>query len=356
MDIDLELFQGADQRYYGEYELDDVLRKAAVRHFGDLARHDLIHLTLDEPADPQPYPGPPEVRNLATRLGYCRLQVTRDGQAVREERLRIVELLGPVLAQELSKLEPGEAQWGFVLRRRRLLALVLADNLVENIAGRLTSLERPVPEVKGSVEVDLGEPRHRPFTLTPMASADAEVVRPEDLGLDPASLDKLNILMSADIYDQFLHRMPLESRMEEGGFLLGRVTKAGDQAHLVEITHVTPAHRSGAGMVHFTFTGESFLAVAQLLEERGQQEELVGWYHTHLFSIGFSMGLSSIDVDLHLATFQRPWQVAALINMRRRGRVLRFYGRGEEGLQEYKQWVCDDSGRYRPADHAMGGQ
>ena len=144
------------------------LRKAAVRHFGDLARHDLIHLTLEEPADPQPYPGPPEVRNLATRLGYCRLQVTRDGQAVREERLRIVELLGPVLAEELSKLEPGEAQWGFVLRRRRLLALVLADNLVENIAGRLTSLERPVPEVKGSVEVRPGR------ATAPAVHADAD--------------------------------------------------------------------------------------------------------------------------------------------------------------------------------------
>ena len=52
MDIELELFQGADQQYYGEFQLDDVLRKATVRHFGDLARHGLIHLSLEEPADP----------------------------------------------------------------------------------------------------------------------------------------------------------------------------------------------------------------------------------------------------------------------------------------------------------------
>ena len=355
MDIDLELYQGEDQRYFGEYELDDILRKATVRHFGDLARRGRIHLTLEEPVDHEPYPGPPQVRNLAPRLGHCSVRVTQDGQTVGEERLRVVELLGPVLAEELRELEPREARWGFLLRRRRLLALALADNLVENLTGRLTGVERPAPEVKGAVEVDLRTPQHRPFTLTPMASADAERVRPEDLGLDSSSLDKVNILMSADIHDQFLRRMPLESLMEEGGFLLGRVTQAGDQAHLVEITHVTPAHRSGAGMVHFTFTGESFLAVAKLLEERGQQEELVGWYHTHLFSIDFGMGLSSIDVDLHLATFQRPWQVAALINMRHRGRVLRFYGRGDEGLREYKQWVCDDSGKYRPADRPVGG-
>jgi proteasome lid subunit RPN8/RPN11 len=161
--------------------------------------------------------------------------------------------------------------------------------------------------------------------------------------------------MSAEIHGQFLWDMPLASRMEEGGFLLGRVTKASDEAHIVEITHVTPAHRSGAGIIHFTFTGESFLAVARLIEERGQSEDLVGWYHTHLFGVDFSMGLSPIDIDLHLATFQRPWQVAALINIQNGGRILRFYGRDEQKLREYDQWISDDSGRYRPASPALGG-
>ncbi len=352
MDIDLELYCGQDQRYFGEYQLAPVLRKAAVRHFGEMAMRGQIQLDLQEPGDPEPYLGPPEVRNLARRLGYCSLRVIQNGETVREERLRVVDLLGPILATELREMEPDETRWGFRLRRRRLLAFVLT---AENLAGQLAGEERPAPEAQGSVEVDLGERRHRPFTLTPMAGADAERVRPEDLGLDPERLGRLNILMSAEIRGQFLRGMPLSSRMEEGGFLLGRVTKADDRAHLVEITHVTPAHRSGAGRVHFTFTGESFLAVAQLIEERGQAEELVGWFHTHVVGIDFSMGLSSIDVDLHMATFQRPWQVAALINIRHQGRVLRFYGRGEDGLREYDQWISDDSGRYRPADRALGG-
>lgn len=355
MDIDLELFRGEDQQYFGAVELDAVLRKATVRHFGDLARQGKIHLSLEGPSDPEPYPGPPEIRNLAARFGYCKLRVIRDRETVGEERLRIVELFGPVLAEELQEMEPDETHWGFLLRRRRLLALVLADTLIDNLTGPLTGDERPVPEIKGSVDVDLGEQRHRPFTLTPMAGTDEKLVRPEDLGLELGSLGKINILMSANIHDQFLRQMPLASRIEEGGFLLGRVTKAGDQNHLVEITHVTPAHRSGAGLVHFTFTGESFLAAAQLLEERGQEEELVGWYHTHLFGIDYDMGLSGIDIDLHLATFQRPWQVAALINIRHGQRALRFYGRSDGGLQEYNQWICDDSGRYRPADRTVGG-
>jgi proteasome lid subunit RPN8/RPN11 len=351
VDIDLELYRGQDQQFFGEYQFANVLRKAAVRHFGEQARRGQIHLTLEEPADPSPYPGPPEVRNLAGTLGHCSLRIIQDGETVREDQLRVTQLLGPILAAELREMEPRETHWGFRLRKRRLLTLVLTR---DNVAGQLHGDERPAPESPGSVEVDLGERRHRPFTLTPIAGAEAERVKPEDLGLDPEHLGRLNVLMPAKIHDQFVSGMPLSSRMEEGGFMLGRVTKADDEAHLVEITHVTPAHRSGAGLVHFTFTGESFLAVAQLIEERGRGEELVGWYHTHVIGVDVKMGLSSIDVDLHMATFQRPWQVAALINVRQAGRILRFYGRDEHGIREYDQWISDDSGKYRAAGRALG--
>jgi proteasome lid subunit RPN8/RPN11 len=352
VDIDLELYRGEDLDYYGDMELNDVLRKAALRHFGNPAKRGQIQMQLEGPRDPDPYPGPPEVRNIA-KLGHCVVRLTRGGETVLEERLRIAEFLGPVLADELRDLTPAEARWSFLLKRRRFAAFIVTG--ISGIADHFSADERPEPEIEGAVEVDIREPRHRPFTLTQVPAADAELVQPEALGLDRSRLGKLNILMSAGIRDQFLHTMELSSKIEEGGFLLGRVTRADDDTHLVEVTHVTPAHHSGAGVVHFTFTGESFLAVAQLIEERNRGEELVGWYHTHVYSIVTSMGLSSIDVDLHLATFQRPWQVAALINLRKGDRLLRFYGRGgPDGLTEYNQWICDDSGRYRPADHAVG--
>lgn len=353
MDIDLELYRGKEPQYFGSYEFPSVLRQAAQRQFGKLARRGQIELVLDGPEAGEVYAGPPEVRNLAARIGHCLVRVIEDGETVHERRLRIVDLIGPVLADELKALHPDEDHWGFRLRRQRSSTLVI---LGSKIAQQLIGEERPVPEIQGSVDVDPGGRRHQPFTLTPMARAEEELVRPEDFGLDPDRLGKINILMSAEIHDQFLHTMPLASRMEEGGFLLGRVTKAGDEVHLVEVTHVTPAHRSGAGLVHFTFTGESFLSVAQLIEERGESEELVGWYHTHLFGVNVGMGLSSIDVDLHLATFQRPWQVAALINIRNRGRLLRFYGRDDKTLREYEQWICDDGGKYSPASAALGGE
>ncbi|MDG6101419.1 hypothetical protein Daura_39855 [Dactylosporangium aurantiacum] len=351
MDIDLTIYQGEDQFHFGEFALSPVLRHAALLCFGDRARRGQIEFQLEESEDDRPWTGPPQVRNLTDRFARCSIRLLNDGETLAVERMRVVDLFGPVLAPELAQLQPEETHWAFRLRKRRVATLL---QVAEVLAERLLSNERPAPEAEGSVDVDPGERRHRPFTLTPMAATDAELVQPSTLGLDPERLGRLNILMSKDIHDEFLRRMPLSNRMEEGGFLLGRISKAADDVHLVQITHITPAHRSGAGVIHFTFTGDSFLAAAQLIEDRGEDEQLVGWYHTHLFGLDFSMGLSSIDVDLHLATFQRPWQVAALINIRRRDRVLRFYGRDEKTLREYDQWISDDRTSYRPAPRPMG--
>jgi proteasome lid subunit RPN8/RPN11 len=357
MDLDIRLYRGEKREYYGEAEFSGTLRKAAIQHFGDQAKRGQIQMDLNEPQDFQAYVGPPDVRNLGIR-GHCKVRLIDDGQTIEEKEFRVTEFLGPVLVGELRDLEPAEAQWGFILvRRRHMIALLALDPLgLRGNHGLIRDLERPAPEIKGTVEVDLADRRHRPFTLTPMADAAAERVSPGDLGLEAGRLDRLNILMSAEIRDQFLHGIPLSDRMEEGGFLLGRVHEAAPDTHLVEVTHVTPAHNSGAGPVHFTFTGESFLAVPQIIADRGLDEDLVGWYHTHIYGIDIEMGLSSVDVDLHLTTFQRPWQVAALLNLRGDRRKLRFYGRGGDGLTEYGQWIADDSGRYRPAGNAVGDE
>lgn len=350
-ELELELFRGDRQVFHGRFTFGDVLRKVAWQQFGEHSRRGKLRMILSGPADTDVYPGPPEIRHLDPEHGYCRLQVIVDGRPTHQRDLRVIEVFGPVLADELKSLLPKENRWGFRLQRpqpHRLRALIF-------VAAGLKDLGRPTPEVIGAVDVDPGQRRHQPFTLTPVARAEDELVRPEDLGLDPKQLARLNVLMSTDIHDAFLHRMPLATTMEEGGFLLGRVTRAGEQTHLVEITDVTPAHRSGAGLIHFTFTGESFLEVARHIEERGKSEELLGWYHTHLFGVSVTMGLSAKDEDLHLRTFQRPWQIAALINIQENGRVLRFYGRDDDELREYPQWISDDSGRYRPTGAALGG-
>lgn len=351
-DLNLEVYKGPDPEYVGDYELPQVLRKAAIHRYGEIARRGKLHLQLEEStADHDVYAGPPQVRNLTERYARCRLRVSQDDRPVSEEEMRLVDLFGPVLAEQLGRRLPEEKLWAFRICRRRAGPIIILSGI---LANWLSGEERPAPAVEGAMDVKPGEARHQPFTLTPVAPSHTEMVEPEALGLDPEHIGRINVLLSPDVHDLLVHTLPLSHRLEEGGFLLGRVTRAGAEAHLVQVTHVTPAHQSGAGVAHFTFTGDSFLAAAKVIEERDQDELLIGWYHTHLAGIAFDMGLSSIDVDLHLATFHRPWQVAGLISLRRGERVLRFYGRDDKKLREYDQWVSDDSGKYRRVVRAVG--
>ena len=141
------------------------------------------------------------------------------------------------------------------------------------------------------------------------------------------------IVLSDDLVTSLIKTYAFSDEIEEGGFLAGTVYRDADRpgGYLVHVTAVLPAERTGASMINFTFTGESFLRVSQQLEKRGKDEKLLGWYHTHLFAATSRLGLSSVDVELHRSTFRRPWQVAGLVNIADGHRVLRFYhGEGKQ--------------------------
>jgi proteasome lid subunit RPN8/RPN11 len=150
----------------------------------------------------------------------------------------------------------------------------------------------------------------------------------------------VGVVLSSAAYER-LAKMPLSKEVEEGGFLIGHVFGNKDESgqFLVSITAVIKAERTGASLLHFTFTGESFMRVSEVITRRGRDEELVGWYHTHLFPATDQVGLSSIDVDLHAATFKKPWQLAGLINVTRGSRVIRFYGTDHDGIAEMPFWL-----------------
>lgn len=130
--------------------------------------------------------------------------------------------------------------------------------------------------------------------------------------------------------------------MEEGGFVIGHrhADQGRPRRHLLEVTAIVPAQSTGASLLRFTFTGESFLRLGDLLASRGRGEIILGWYHTHLFAATPSFGLSTIDVRLHTSTFRRAWQVAALINLDEDHRVLRFYRSDGDHLAEAPFWVA----------------
>jgi hypothetical protein len=168
-----------------------------------------------------------------------------------------------------------------------------------------------------------------------------EVAEPEppestlaDLGVDLAdgrigsSADgPVSIVMDETVRHNFLAAAPFSTEIEEGGFLTGQVFRDRNRAgcFIIEISGVVAAERSVASVIDFTFTGESFLDIGAKIATSSPQERLLGWYHTHLFAATDAFGLSATDVMLHRTTFRRPWQVAALVNVTKAARVLRFY-------------------------------
>ncbi|SDG78894.1 hypothetical protein SAMN05421505_10827 [Sinosporangium album] len=356
MIAEIELYKGRRRTYYGRLVLQQVLFEALNdAHPGLLPRAEDVEkserserprfvLHFHDAEDTGRIPGEPEVTNVRADFGHLDLRVLVGGAVVHERHYSVSELLGDVLAKLLSRIDPDERVWGFAIRHPALGAMARS---------------RRAPEVEGAVDIDLKETRNLPFTVQRIEERQ-DAVDPASLGISPGRLGPINVIMSEEVCDLLAEGLPLSTSIEEGGFLLGRLSPAAGAPDrlMVEVTHVTPAERSGASATHFTFTGDSFTAVNRLIVERGQGEDLVGWYHTHLFSAAVAMstgtGLSGTDVDLHFATFRRPGQVAGLINLHEDTRLVRFYGRVGDRMAECGVWSRDERGRYSMRRDALG--
>jgi hypothetical protein len=167
------------------------------------------------------------------------------------------------------------------------------------------------------------------FHLEEMREPEPLVATLADLGVAASASagDRDAVVLASGVHDGFVRSTPFSSDVEEGGFLVGEVFRDAEHPgrHLIRMVDALPAERTGASMLQFTFTGESFLRINDVIARRGPQFRLIGWYHTHLFPATDAIGLSSIDVELHSRMFRRPWQVAALVNLDGSTRTLRVY-------------------------------
>jgi hypothetical protein len=154
------------------------------------------------------------------------------------------------------------------------------------------------------------------------------VLSPEVDEPDEPATSSVHVLIHRRAHDELTRTMVFSNEVESGGFLLGFVfddtEREGHQ--LVELVAAVRARHYGASLMHFTFTGDSFSDVQELIA-KVPNTRLLGWYHTHLFPASARLGLSSVDVRMHFTTFSFPWQIAGLVNIDIESRVLRFYAR-----------------------------
>ncbi|SDT45730.1 JAB N-terminal domain-containing protein [Actinoplanes derwentensis] len=321
MSVEVELFTAPDYTYGERHALVPLLRDALRPVLGAVVDRAGFRLSLQPVDDEGTLDGTPSLVNLRPGHGYVIVTAVADGRIVYRHPHTVRELVGRPLQRHLARSHPDVAHWGYGLAGPGLEKLAFV---------------KPVPAVEGQVEITAG--RRRGITrLEELPEPEPDPIDLAGLGLSGVQEDGPVVLIGPDTLDQFLTQ-GFSMDVEEGGFVIGhrRRDPAGPGRDVLEITDVVPARSTGASLLRFTFTGESFLELANLLASRGRQEEVLGWYHTHLFAATDEFGLSSIDVTLHCSTFRRPWQVAALVNLGRSGRTLRFYhalptGKGADG-------------------------
>ncbi len=329
--------------------LAEVLRSALTPMFHrDLSRAH-FGLLLHQVPEPGPILEQPRVENLMPEYGYATVLMVEDEVLTYRHPHPVHELIGRPLHDEKRAAHSRDVApegrrrndiWGY-----RIVG-----------PGVPEFLSRPTPTVESAVAVGpylRGEGpgfriRRVPDPDPPAATLSKFGV---DGGIDGGDGDFVKVLVRKDIEHELLEAQQFSDEVEEGGFLVGRVF--GDAEHggtfLVEVTGALGARHTGASLLHFTFTGDSFQDVKRQLRER-RGEQLLGWYHTHLFPATDEMGLSTVDFDLHFTTFRKPWQLAGLINLERDGgRTLRFYVRRQTDMALCPTWVVDAEPHLSPS-------
>jgi proteasome lid subunit RPN8/RPN11 len=335
MTYEVEIFRGSDLVPDGTLPLEPLLRRFFEKHLDqrlDGAHIQLLFLPEAEAAGSNvTLTGGFNVANLRPRYGQVQVRVLLEGELLYQHPHPVSELLGRVLRDTLTARDPGEQRWGVGLRGAQL--------------DLRAPLERPVPDMERSTHIEVGAPRGRVFEMEEIPRQAAPLRTIADLGVDVPNAalpppEPVTIVVDGRVYDALTQTLQFSDEVEEGGFLTGQVYRDvhAPDCHIVEVKAIMPAERTGASLLSFTFTGDSFLRVGALLAAQASGEELVGWYHTHLFAVGQGLGLSSVDVQLHRSTFRQPWQIAALVNISAGHRALRFYRTSETGMALATYW------------------
>ncbi len=318
MSVEIDLYRTDDYVRAGRVMLLPLLTRVFEGVLGRSLTGSTFELVFLPIADDRRPAGQPSVVNLNARHGYIQVRILQNGHMLYQHPHAVREIIGRPLQLLLRRRVPTERHWGYGFRGPGLDKVTLV---------------RPTPVVDGLIGATTGPRRARVFHLEevkepePPTASLADLAADVDADADVSSGSPVRVVVRAPVAEVLTAATAFSTEVEEGGFLAGHVYCDADRpgGYLVEITEVIAAERTGASLLHFTFTGESFLRMNERLAVRGQNERLVGWYHTHLFPATSTVGLSSVDVELHTTTFMRPWQIAGLVNIDQGSRLLRFY-------------------------------
>lgn len=274
--------------------------------------------------------GLPEAVNLEPDLELIRLTIYHQGRRLYRQEHTTSELIGEPLRKFVARIAPEVSNFGYS---------------ISGPVGTPQNRWRPRPVVKYGSRVVPIQADVAGFGISRNEEQLWPLVSTSEFGIDNAEIDEGTVLtpiLSAALNESLTETLPLSDQVEEGGFLIGQVYRRQEAPNtfLLQIKHALPAQFAGASAVHLCLTGEAFVEVKRRLRKEFSGQQLLGWYHTHLFPATGNFGLSHVDIETHRSTFSRSWQIAGLLNLTpNEPRVLRFYEFTDREPKLCQHWI-----------------
>lgn len=333
MNIPIELYKGAQSEYFGTTPLLTIVQKSMEMILRQRLDKAVFNIQIHGVPDETEVPGLPLVENLIPEYGYLYVRVTMGNYIIYQHPHPLSDIVTHTLQMWLKQNYPDVSHWKF---------RIALPGIPQQSSMRAT------PSVENSAFVEsLAEGEKPAFNIKRVAEPEPPIQRLANFGMSvqgPEWNSKVKVLVTPQLEKDLNQMRSFSPEVEEGGFLVGKLYRDGDNpgGYLLEVIEALPAEQTGASLLHFTFTGDSFAGIKRTLRQHRPNERILGWYHTHLFPATKDFGLSSIDLTLHFGTFTFPWQLAGLINIDGHKRKLRFYTRQGNEMELCSHWVTHE--------------
>lgn len=170
-----------------------------------------------------------------------------------------------------------------------------AEQLIGELASRYgDALDRLPTVIKFEMyaeQVPLPDPSPRPFLLAPESPRIPITVGDSSTFINGDHWDKSHsndhsIFMPKRVIDDAIEEAKRDPDREVGGLLLGHLKRDTRGSDLyVEVTCHVPAAATESTETSITFTPQTWAHARDVASHRGRDEMIVGWVHSHPFSL-----------------------------------------------------------------------
>jgi hypothetical protein len=104
----------------------------------------------------------------------------------------------------------------------------------------------------------------------------------ECIPVGPVDAEDIPVIVPPQIVDETADLRASADATETGGVLIGHLYRDRELGDVfAEVTAQIPARYAPACLAHITFTAETWTACRAAVELRGQDEAILGWWHSH---------------------------------------------------------------------------